>query len=148
MKKTVIVLLAVALVLILVTGALLWYFLSLLPRQKAPASNADVERYLAENWTIFRVAGWDAERAELKLEYDLPFTYSQVVKYADAVEELRQTPEGNLRTLEDLCDTVREELGVEIRSVTVRGVTADGETAYTVCNDGSIVTCWDDPASP
>lgn len=149
MKKTMVILVCIALALILLVGGLLWYFFSLLPKGRGePDPNADVAGYLSENWTIFRVRSWDAEAAALELDYDLPFTYDQVMKYAGVVEEIPQTPEGNLVTIRAICETVEQELGVSIRKVTVYGLTADGKTAYTACSDGTISACWDGAEFP
>lgn len=144
MKKTIIALGILVLIFVLILGALLWYLLSILPEKRT--SDASVQEYLTEHWTIFTVKSWDGDSGELELDYVLPFTYEQVTKYADDVEELAQTPEGNLKTAADLCATVREELGVEIRCVTIRGLTVDGQVAYTVDTDGTYEVCW--PTEP
>ncbi len=143
MKKLIITLGIIVLICVLILGGLLWYLLSMVPeKQQGEVSDASVEEYIESKWTVFRLKKWDGETKNLELEYDLPFTYEQVTKYADDVEELKQTPEGNLLTAADLCTTVREELGVEIRSVKIRGVTSDGQTAYTVGTDGTYEVCW------
>ena len=96
MKKTILILSAIALVLILLVAGGLWYFISRLPKVKTPEAPADLETYLAEKWTMYRLRSWNEDTGELVLEYPQKLTYEQFCKYgaeldfdADAlVEEL------------------------------------------------------------
>ena len=148
MKKTMLILSAVALVLILLTVGLLLGLFSMLQGTQAPApkGGAALESYLEEHWSVFRLRAWDAETGALELDYPLRFSYAQMQKYGADMEELRQLPTGNLETVEALKTAVRESLeDVSIRAVTVFGCTNDGQIAYTVYPDGSVEACWDAP---
>ncbi|MBO4419175.1 MAG: hypothetical protein J5789_05075 [Oscillospiraceae bacterium] len=141
MKKTMIILVSIALVLILlVVGLLTGLFLKLNPdRGEIPS----LEDYLAENWKIFRLRSWDEETGALELEYPLRFTFAQMEKYGASMEELRELPTGNLSTVTSLKTAAWEVAKVKLHEVTVYGITSDEQIAYTVYADGSITACWD-----
>lgn len=142
MKKTMIVLVSVALVLILIVGILLVeFFFKLTPKRE---ETQPFEDYLAEHWTVFRLKRWDAGTGNLELEYPLRFTYEQMKKYGASMDELRELPTGNLDTVASLKAAALNASGVELRAVTVFGVTTDGQIAYTVFPDGTIQACWDE----
>lgn len=149
MKKMMLILTVTALVLILLTVGLLLGLFSMLRGTEAPASDGGeaLEPWLAENWTVFQLRKWDAASGTLELDYPLRFSYAQMQKYGAALEELRELPTGNLDTVAALKTAARETLGVTLRSVTVYGLTTDGETAYTVHPDGSVESCWETPPS-
>lgn len=141
-KRTMLILSAVALVLILVVVGLLaglFSGLSGLSRNEPQA----LEDYLAAQWPIFRLRSWDAESGALELEYPLRFSYAQMQKYGAKLDELRELPAGNLATAADLKNAAREAAGVAIRAITVYGLTNDGQIAYTVRPDGSVSACWE-----
>lgn len=142
MKKTMILLISVVLVLILIVGVLLFeFFFKLTPKRE---ETQPLEEYLAEQWTVFKLRSWDAGTGSLELDYPLRFTYEQMKKYGASMEELGDLPKGNLDTVASLKTAARNAAGAEIRTVTVYGVTTDGQTAYTVFPDGTIKACWDE----
>ncbi|MBQ1678952.1 MAG: hypothetical protein II062_05420 [Oscillospiraceae bacterium] len=146
MKKTMLILCAVALVLIILTVGLLLGLFSTLRGAEPPAPEGGeaLAPYLAENWPVFRLREWNAATGELRLDYPLRFSYAQMQKYGAAMEELQALPAGNLETVAALKTAVRESLGVTLRSVTVYGCTNDGQIAYTVYPDGAVEACWDE----
>ena len=141
MKKTMTILLSLAFVLILTAAVLLILFVFRLSPEQSPAQ--PLEDYLAEHWKVFTLRSWDAKTGALELDYPLRFTYEQMKKYGGSMEELRDLPTGNLDTVGSLKAAARNASGVELRSVTVYGMTTDGQVAYTVYPDGSITACWD-----
>ena len=142
MKKTMIILVSVALVLCLTVAVLLvTFFFKLQPEQE---KKIPLEDYLAEQWTVFKLRSWDAGTGSLELDYPLRFTYEQMKKYGGSMEELRDLPTGNLYTIASLKTAARNAAGAELRSVTVYGITSDGQVAYTVFPDGRITACWDE----
>lgn len=142
MKKSMIILVSVALVLCLTVAVLLvTFFFKLQPEQE---KKIPLEDYLAEQWTVFKLRSWDAGTGSLELDYPLRFTYEQMKKYGGSMEELRDLPTGNLDTIASLKTAVRNAAGAELRSVTVYGITSDGQVAYTVFPDGRITACWDE----
>lgn len=141
MKKTMTILLSLAFVLILTAAVLLVLFVFRLSPEQSPAQ--PLEDYLAEHWKVFTLRSWDAKTGALELDYPLRFTYEQMKKYGGSMEELRNLPTGNLSTVESLRLGVREACEVQLRSVTVYGISSDGQLAYTVHPDGSITACWD-----
>lgn len=140
-KRTMLILSAVALALILAVALLLSGLLSGLSGDRRESKA--LEDYLAEDWPIFRLRRWDAESGSLELEYPLRFSYAQMEKYGASVEELRELPAGNLATVESLRTAARERAGAVIRAVTVYGMTNDGQLAYTLLPDGSVRCCWE-----
>lgn len=143
MKKTMLILCAVALVLILLTVGLLAGLFSALGGGKGSASAPSLEAYLAESWPLFSLRRWDPEQGQLELDYPLRFTYKQMKKYGAVLEELRELPAGNLETAAVLKAAALEAADTTIREVTVYGLTSDGEVAYTVYPDGTLRACWD-----
>ncbi len=142
MKKSMIILVSVALVLCLTVAVLLvTFFFKLQPEQE---KKIPLEDYLAEQWTVFKLRSWDAGTGSLELDYPLRFTYEQMKKYGGSMEELRDLPTGNLDTIASLKTAARNAAGAELRSVTVYGITSDGQVAYTVFPDGRITACWDE----
>ena len=145
MKKTMTILVSVALVLILlVAGLLAWFFFKLNPEQEPTQS---LEEYIAQHWQIFSLRSWNAETGALELDYPLRFSYAQMEKYGATMEEVRDIPAGNLDTVASLKAAAREAAKVSRRAVTVYGVTTDGQVAYTVSPDGTISACWDGAGS-
>lgn len=141
MKKTMTILLSLAFVLILTAAVLLILFVFRLSPEQSPAQ--PLEDYLAEHWKVFTLRSWDAKTGALELDYPLRFTYEQMKKYGGSMEELRDLPTGNLDTVGSLKAAARNASGVELRAVTVYGMTTDGQVAYIVYPDGSITACWD-----
>ena len=140
-KKTLLILLALGLVLVVLTAVLL---IALFSGPSAPETGEQpLEDYLAESWPLFRLHSWDPETGELELDYLLRFTYAQMEKYGGRLEELQELPAGNLVTVGDLKTAAREATGRSIRSVTVYGLTSDGQVAYTLHPDGTVETCWE-----
>lgn len=142
-KRTMLILAGIALVLILLVGALLVTLFSGL--NTAQPKSADLERWLAGNWRIFQLRRWDEETGALELDYPLRFTYEQMKAYGADLEELRDLPAGNLATASSLKLAAREAIGVTVREVTIYGLTTDGQIAYTVKPDGTVEACWDSP---
>ena len=141
MKKTMLILTAAALLLILLAvGLLLGLFSGL---SGGSRTTQELEPYLAENWSVFRLRSWDPESGALELDYPLRFSYAQMEKYGASVEELGMLPAGNLSTVTALKTAALESAGVTIRAVTVYGLTTDGQIAYTVYPDGSALVCWE-----
>ncbi len=140
-KRLMLLLAALALVLILLAGWLIWTLLSSL---SAPArEQGELEPYLAEHWTVFQLRSWDPDSGALELDYPLRFSYEQMEKYGARLEELQALPAGNLETVAALKTAAFESVGVRIKAVTLRGVSSDGQIAYTVSPDGSVAACWD-----
>lgn len=139
------ILIAAALILVLLVGGPIWAILSLFDGGKLPTASkdADVETYLTEKWPVFQLRSWDPATGALELDYLLRFTYAQMEKYGGTLDELKDLPTGNLSTVAALKTAALEDVGASIRDVTVRGLTTDGQTAYTVYPDGSVTACWD-----
>ena len=141
-KRLMLILGVAALVLLLVLAALILF----LPGGSA---KQPLDRYLAENWTVFQLRSWDAKSGALELDYPLRFRYEQMEKYGSSIEELQALPEGNYATAETLKAAAKTAAGAEIQSVTVYGLTNDGQIAYTVFPDGTFQACWEtEPESP
>lgn len=145
MKKTILILSALALVLILGAAALLFGLFSGLSGETP--QTREMEDWLAESWPLFRLRSWDAQTGALELDYPLRFSYEQMEKYGARIDELRELPASNLSTVSTLKTAALEAAGLTVRSVTVYGVTEDGRTAYTLYPDGSVSACWDAEAS-
>ena len=148
MKKTMLILIAVVLVLILLVGGLIWYLVSALSGAGGAAEKLSVEAYLAEAWPDYSLEEWDAKNGDLRLSRSLRLTYKQLEKYGDQ-PEMNELVLGHLSTMEQIALGLTHSCGEEVRSITIVGLSSDGQTAYTVSRDGTITTCWerekDDP---
>lgn len=141
MKKTILLLSALALVLIVLSvGLLMGLFSGIQPKQPP---GQDLEGYLSKNWSVFRLRSWDANSGTLELDYPLPFTLEQMKKYGGRLEELRDLPEGNRSTLVDLKLSLEACFPGAVRHITLYGLTTDREIAYTLAPDGTLISCWD-----
>ncbi|MBR6119091.1 MAG: hypothetical protein IKH77_04795 [Clostridia bacterium] len=140
-KRGLLLLAGLALALMLLAALLLVLLFSGLTGREE-GQKPSLEDYLAEQWTVFRLRAWDPETGALELDYPLRFSYAQMEKYGAAVEELRELPAGNRETVAALQSAARESTGARIRSVTVYGLTSDGQVAYTLFPDGSVECCW------
>lgn len=146
MKKSVLILAAVALVLVLLAAVLLLQLVSRLnPEQGTGEATQSLEEYLRDQWPVFSLRGWNAEMGALELDYPLRFSLEQMKKYGAALEELRTLPEGNRDTVAALKAAAYSSVSVTIQTVTIYGVTTDGQIAYTLHPDGTVSACWDAP---
>ena len=146
MKKPVLILAAAALVLILLAALLLLQLVSRLnPDQGTGDAPQSLEEYLRDQWPVFSLRAWDGETGALELDYPLRFTLEQMEKYGAALEELRTLPEGNRDTVAALKAAAYSSVSVTIQTVTIYGVTTDGQIAYTLHPDGTVSACWDSP---
>lgn len=140
-KRTLGVLAALALVLILLAGGLLWAMLS--PLSRGRSETPDLPDWLEGRWTVFALRQWDPDAGTLELDYPLRFTYEQMEKYGGTIPEVGEIPRGNLETLSTLREDLRQNLGLTDLSITLYGRTTDGQTAYTLFPDGSLSLCWE-----
>jgi flagellar basal body-associated protein FliL len=69
MKKTMLILSAVALVLILAVGGGIWFFISKLTAKEAVPEKSTVETYLNGHWSFYRLRSWDPASGALELDY-------------------------------------------------------------------------------
>ena len=146
MKKSVLILAAVALVLVLLAAVLLLQLVSRLnPEQGTGEATQSLEEYLRDQWPVFSLRGWNAETGALELDYPVRFSLEQMKKYGAALEELRTLPEGNRDTVAALKAAAYSSVSVTIQTVTIYGVTTDGQIAYTLHPDGTVSACWDAP---
>ncbi|MBR6414352.1 MAG: hypothetical protein IKS21_07065 [Oscillospiraceae bacterium] len=146
MKKSVLILAAVALVLVLLAAVLLLQLVSRLnPEQGTGEATQSLEEYLRDQWPVFSLRGWNVETGALELDYPLRFSLEQMKKYGAALEELRTLPEGNRDTVAALKAAAYSSVSVTIQTVTIYGVTTDGQIAYTLHPDGTVSACWDSP---
>lgn len=139
MKKTMVILISAALVLILAVGGLIWYLISAVSGAGSTAASRSVEDYLAEQWPGYRVEEW--ENGVLHLSRSLKLTYEQLEKYGDQ-PEMNELVEGHLETLEQIAVGMIRNCGAEPKEITITGLSSDGQAAYTVRSDGTISTCW------
>lgn len=142
MKKTMIILVSVALVLILLVVGLLWYLIARLPKLKNADQPDDLETYLTEKWSFYRLRSWDEDSGALVLEYPQRLTYEQFRKYG-AELDLAADALAQREHLEALCIGVAGRLKQQVKTVTLIGISSDGEEVYTVDLTGSLTTCWE-----
>ena len=146
MKKTMLILVSVALVLILAAGGLIWYLISTLSKAGGSAPTKPVEDYLAGQWPGYRLEDWDADAGSLHLSRSLKLSYEQLEKYGDQ-PEMNDLVQGHLETMNQIAVGLIWNCGVEPKQITITGLSSDGKSAYTVCSDGTITTCWADEST-
>ena len=149
MKKTMLILVSVALVLILLTLGLLWWLISGLAGRKASGYAPDsVAEYIAEKWTFYRLRSWDPDRRSLELEYPQELTYDQFARYG-AELGFTEAALDQTEQMRNLCRGMQERLGLQPETVTVYGISADGREVYSVDLDGTLTACWEtEPEQP
>lgn len=145
LKKPILILSAVALVLILAAGGLIWGLLSMLPRSQT--ATVDVETYFSQHWTAYQFRSWDPETGLLELDYPQNATYAQMEKYGAELDFSRDALD-QLQNLQSIRMGVREACGISPRQVLLHGISSDGLEVYTVDTDGGLTACWENPTQP
>lgn len=141
MKKSLLLLLCLALVLMLTVGGILWYLFSRLTPAQPETGTRSVEDYLAESWPDFTLEAYDRAEGSLRLTLRLRLTYEQLVQYGDQ-PEMEELVLGHLETMKDIVRGAQTFCGVKLDAVTVTGLSSDGQIAYTVTSDGETTACW------
>lgn len=145
MKKTMLILSAIALVLILLVGGGIWYLISSLTGAEQPQTRSEVAVYLAEHWPMYRLRSWNPDTGVMELENPQQLTYERIEKYG-AVLDLTADQPGQMKSLRI---ALREACGVTPARITVYGVSSDGREVYAMEENGSFTACWlTEPAAP
>ena len=141
MKKTMLILSAVALVLILAVGGGIWFFISKLTAKEAVPEKSTVETYLNEHWSFYRLRSWDPASGALELDYPQRHTFEQMKKYGAALDfsadALAQT-----QHMQDIRYGLSQVCSVSPTRIVVHGVSSDGREVYTVNEAGDLKACW------
>ena len=150
MKKTIILRLVLALVLLLLAVGLAFLprlISSFVPKAETGYRPDDVEAYLTEKWSFYRLRSWDEAAGALVLEYPQQLTYEQFEKYGETLDfdadALAQTDR-----MREVCVGIAARLQKQVRSITVIGVSSDGKEVYTVDQDGKLTACWHNTKIP
>ena len=141
MKKTIVLLLCLALALMLVVGGVLWYLFSRLTPPAPKTGGQTVEEYVAESWPDYTLESYDPADGSLRLGLDLRLTYEQLVQYGDQ-PEMEDLVLGHLDTMEEIARGAQTFCGVKLGTITVTGRSSDGQIAYTASSDGETTACW------
>lgn len=141
MKKTMLILSAVALILTLLVGGGIWFLISRLTGASRPTEKTDLETYLAEHWTFYRLRSWDPDSGVLELENPQKLAYAQMEKYGEELD-LGEDAAAQAEQIRSLRIGLREACGISPTRITVYGISSDGLEAYRVEEDGSVTACW------
>lgn len=141
MKKTMLLLSAAALILILLVGGGIWFLISRLTGSSRQTEKTDLETYLAEHWTFYRLRAWDPDSGVLELENPQKLTYAQMEKYGEELN-LGEDAAAQAEHIRSLRIGLREACGLSPTRITVYGISSDGLEAYRVEEDGSFTACW------
>ena len=144
-------------------GVVIWLviFLSqrVAPKPGPAVSGLSVEQYLADYWDWYELKSWDAETGTLELtapiNSKIDVTLAQAQKYAllDGVryDELALSDAENLRKMlagQNGEGAVGEACGIEVRTIVLSRLSCEGETVYTVDQNGVRWQCWAEPQDP
>ena len=145
-KTIILAALAIALALVVLTVILL-----LLPgllnrgvngtEDGAGRSPDSVEQYLAENWTTFRLRSWDQTAGSLALDSPWELTYEQMRRHG-AEQDFDAMVQGEVENLKSLQLCLELACGVKPKTITVRGLSSDGQEVYTADLNGLRSACW------
>ena len=141
MKKTMLILSAIALVLVLLVGGGIWFLISHLTGAEQKTEKQELAPDLAEHWDFFRLRSWDAESGVLELESPQKLTYAQMEKYGEELN-LADDALAQLDHIQSLRIGLRDVCGLSPTRITVYGVSSDGQEAFRVEEDGSLAACW------
>lgn len=116
-------------------------FIKLTKSKQETVELLSVEEYFAESWQGFALKSCDDNAGTIVLEKQLNVTYEQACAFGkDSYEELAL---GHVETMQIMRAGCMAECGVNLHSITVNGISSDGQVIYTVKNDGSLTACWD-----
>lgn len=118
-------------------------FLKLTGAKNQTAEPLDVGEYFAETWQGFTVKSFDNNNghAEIVLEKNLDVSYELARDFGkESYEELAL---GHVETMQIMRAGCLASCGVALQTITVNGISSDGQVIYTVKNDGTLTACWD-----
>ena len=99
---------------------------------------ASVESVVQENWPQFSDAEYDETAGTLRLTQESTMTYASAQKFGGEVYK----DDLSLESVGVISYDVRSACGLQELTVTLEGVSSDGQTIYTVSSDGTITSCW------
>ena len=103
---------------------------------------ASVESVVQENWPQFSDAEYDETAGTLRLTQESTMTYASAQKFGGEVYKDDLSLESYLDIVGVISYDVRSACGLQELTVTLEGVSSDGQTIYTVSSDGTITSCW------
>lgn len=103
---------------------------------------ASVESVVQENWPQFFNAEYDETAGTLRLTQESTMTYASAQKFGGEVYKDDLSLESYLDIVGVISYDVRSACGLQKLTVTLEGVSSDGQTIYTVSSDGTITSCW------
>lgn len=101
-----------------------------------------VESVVQENWPQFSDAEYDETAGTLRLTQESTMTYASAQKFGGEVYKDDLSLESYLDIVGVISYDVRSACGLQKLTVTLEGVSSDGQTIYTVSSDGTITSCW------
>ena len=97
---------------------------------------------VSENWPQFSDAEYDETAGTLRLTQESTMTYASAQKFGGEVYKDDLSLESYLDIVGVISYDVRSACGLQELTVTLEGVSSDGQTIYTVSSDGTITSCW------
>ncbi len=145
MKKIWIAILAIALALVILLGALVYLFV-VLPRlgkqtEGQREAQQSAEAYLEENWPDYRFVS--LEDGTLTLEYPLPGSFDQLQKHGPAAG-YDAVAEGHLETGTLILQGCERYCGLKLQELVVIGRSSDDKEVYRASTVEGVTACWDE----
>ena len=104
---------------------------------------ASVQTVVQENWPQFSEIDYDEAAGTLRLTQESAMSYASAQKFGGEVYKDDLALESYLDIVGVISYDVRSACGLQDLTVTLEGVSSDGQTIYTVCSDGTITSCWE-----
>lgn len=101
-----------------------------------------VEAYFEDTWDGFSLVQYDSEAKTVTMQKTLDVTYEQACSFGkECYEELALGHADTMKIMQNGCAA---SCGVQLRKLTVEGLSSDGQVIYSVTDDGSLTACWED----
>ena len=98
---------------------------------------------MQENWPQFSDIDYDEAAGTLRLTQESTMSYASAQKFGGEVYKDDLSLESYLDIVGVISYYVRSACGLQTLTVTLEGVSSDGQTIYTVCSDGTVTSCWE-----
>lgn len=110
--------------------------------ERTQKGTVSAEEYFETTWQGFSLTDYDEQAQSVTLQKELDVTYEQACSFGKGCYE--DMALGHIDTMKTMKYGCAVSCGVELKTITVNGMSSDGKVIYTVSDDGSLTACWED----